>query len=130
MLVQNKDINTINIANLAYLGDAVYELEIRNYLIKNRRNKVNILKELSTRYVSAVDQSMIIDNLLNKSILTEDEVSLINRARNYRSKSKPKHVLIKDYKKATSLECLFGYLYLNGNKNRIDELIDIIIDMR
>ena len=122
------DINLINIANLAYLGDAVYELEIRNYLLKNNKNKVNKLKEISTSYVSANAQSKILDYLIDNNYISKKEHELILRARNYKSKSKPKNALIKDYKKATALECLFGYLYLNNDNSRIKELINIIIN--
>ena len=123
------DINTINIGNLAYVGDAVYELEIRSYLIKTNK-KVNELKELSTAYVSGNAQSLILDYLMDNGYLDEKEMDLVKRARNYKSKSKPKHTLIKDYKKATALECLFGYLYIYKEEKRIKELIKIITEMR
>ncbi len=123
------DINSINIANLAYIGDAVYELEIRNFLIKKNK-KVNELKELSTSYVSGNAQSLILDYLIDNKYLSENEIDLVKRARNYKSKSKPKHTLIKDYKKATALECLFGYLYIYNDKDRIEKLIKIITELR
>ena len=121
------NINVINIANLAYLGDAVYELAIREYLLINDKNKVHILKEHSTDYVSANSQSDILDYLIENNFLTDMELELIKRARNYRPNSKPKHTLIKDYKKATALEALFGSLYMNNDKRRIEELINIIV---
>lgn len=125
----NINVNEINIANLAYLGDGVYELEIRNYLLRKSKEKVNILKEKSVKYVSAKGQSKILDNLLKNNQLSELERELVNRARNYRPASKPKNVLIKDYKKATALEALFGMLYINEEKNRIKELIMQIMEM-
>lgn len=122
------DINQINVANLAYIGDSVYEVNIRYFLVTKYGLKIDELQTMSKKFVSAVSQSKIIDYLMDNNFLTDDEQLLINRARNYKPKSKPKHVLIKDYKKATSLETLFGALYINNDLNRIKKLIKIIID--
>ena len=122
------DINQINVANLAYIGDSVYEVNIRYFLVTKHGLKIDELQTMSKKFVSAVSQSKLIDYLMDNNFLTDDEQLLINRARNYKPKSKPKHVLIKDYKKATSLEALFGALYINNDLNRIKALIKIIID--
>lgn len=123
MDVKKVDFNKMNIGVLAYLGDAVYELEVRSYLIRKMNYKVNELDKQATNYVSAISQSGIIDELTLNNILTEDEISLIKRARNYKTHSKPRYVDIKTYKKATSLEVLFGALYLSGKTARIKELM-------
>ena len=117
------NIDEINIASLAYLGDSVYELEIRNHLLANSKAKVNDLKNESIKYVSAVSQAGILDRLIENGIISSDELSLVKRARNYRPNSKPRYTDIKLYKKATALEALFGYLYLINNTNRIKQLI-------
>lgn len=117
------NIDEINIASLAYLGDSVYELEIRNHLLANIEVKVNGLKNESIKYVSAVSQAGILDRLIENGIISSDELSLVKRARNYRPNSKPRYTDIKSYKKATALEALFGYLYLSNNTNRIKQLI-------
>ena len=117
------NIDEINIASLAYLGDSVYELEIRNHLLANSKAKVNDLKNESIKYVSAVSQAEILDRLIENGIISSDELSLVKRARNYRPNSKPRYTDIKLYKKATALEALFGYLYLSNNTNRIKQLI-------
>ena len=117
------NIDEINIASLAYLGDSVYELEIRNHLLANSKAKVNDLKNESIKYVSAVSQAGILDRLIENGIISYDELSLVKRARNYRTNSKPRYTDIKLYKKATALEALFGYLYLSNNTNRIKQLI-------
>ena len=117
------NIDEINIASLAYLGDSVYELEIRNHLLANSKAKVNDLKNESIKYVSAVSQTGILDRLIENGIISSDELSLVKRARNYRPNSKPRYTDIKLYKKATALEALFGYLYLSNNTNRIKQLI-------
>ena len=113
----------INPGVLAYIGDAVYELEIRKYLIESGNMKVNTLDKVAVNYVSAVSQSKILDNLIDRKILTEEELNCVTRARNYKPHSKPRYVDIKTYKKATALEALFGMLYLYDNKKRINEIM-------
>ncbi len=121
------DINSMNVAVLAYVGDSVYELEIRSYLVKKRLAKVNELQKLKVDYVSANAQEKILNNLLDKNIFTKEELYNINRSRNYKPNSKPKHTSIKTYKAATSLEALFGMLYLQEKETRIKEIINEII---
>lgn len=121
------NINEINAGVLAYIGDAVYEVEIRNYLIKRNINNVNKLQKMAINYVSATAQSKILECLIEKGILTKEELYTIGRARNYKPNSKPKHADIKTYKKATALEALFGMLYLEEKKERIKEIMKEII---
>ena len=83
------NINEINAGVLAYLGDSVYELEIRNFLLKKKLGKAYDLQQESLNYVSAKNQAIFLDNLLEENILTEDELYTISRARNYKTNSKP-----------------------------------------
>lgn len=122
------NIDEINIGSLAYVGDSVYEVKIRNYLILNLKLKVNEIQNISKKYVSAKSQSFIVDKLIEINFLKEEELNLLLRARNYKPKSKPRYTNIKDYKKATGLEALFGMLYLSNNNKRIDELVSIITE--
>lgn len=121
------NINEINAGVLAYLGDSVYELEIRNFLLKKKLGKAYDLQQESLNYVSAKNQAIFLDNLLEENILTEDELYTISRARNYKTNSKPKNTDIKIYKKATALEALFGMLYIKKDINRIKEIIKYIV---
>lgn len=121
------NVNEINAAVLAYIGDAIYEVEIRNYLINNKINNVNDLQKKATSYVSATAQAKILEELLEKKIFSEDELYTINRARNYKPNSKPKHADIKTYKKATALEALFGMLYIEQKQERIKEIMKEIL---
>ncbi len=121
------NINEINAGVLAYIGDAVYEVEIRNYLTKRNINNANKLQKMAINYVSATAQSKILECLIEKGILTKEELYTIGRARNYKPNSKPKHADIKTYKKATALEALFGMLYLEEKKERIKEIMKEII---
>ena len=118
--------NLINAGALAYLGDSVYEFEIRNYLVLKCINNANKLQKESVKYVSAYAQADILEKLIKEDILNEDELYTVGRARNYKPNSKPKHTDIVTYKKATALEALFGMLYINKNTNRIKELIKLI----
>ncbi len=117
------DLECANISKLAYIGDAIYELEIRNYLVNSNNSKVNDLKNESLKYVSAVSQAKILDRLIENNLIYDKELKLIKRARNYKPNSKPRYTNIKLYKKATALEALFGFLYLNNDINRIKQIM-------
>ena len=117
------DINTINIVTLAYLGDAVYEIYIRENLIKNGLAKVEDLQKSATLYVSAKGQANILTNLLDNNILTEEEIEIVKRGRNYKRSSHPKHTDIITYKLSTGFEALIGYLYLSNNHQRLEEIL-------
>ena len=117
----------VNSLVLAYLGDSVYELLIRDYFIKSGINKVNNLQNVVTKYVSAKGQSKIINYLIDNKFLNEEEIEIVKRGRNAKVFSHPKNIDILTYKWATSLECLFGYLYIKEEKERINELINILL---
>ena len=123
MDVKKVNVNEINVGVLAYIGDAVYEVNVRNYLVNNAKLKVNLMDKESIKYVSAKNQAIILDDLIYKDIFTQDELYTIKRARNYRPNSKPHSTKIKEYKKATALEALFGMLYLKKDYKRIEQLM-------
>ena len=111
---------------LAYLGDSVFELYIREYIISIRDYKVNDLQKVVTGIVSAKGQSKILNSLMDNNILTEEELSVVMNGRNHKTNSHPKNTDIITYKYATGFEALIGYLYLN-NKTRLDEIMNLII---
>ena len=119
------NINLINPLVLAYLGDAVYELEIRRRLIDKKINKVNELQKECTKYVSAKGQAKYMEQILN--ILNDDELDIYKRARNSKVNSHPSNTDIITYKVATGFEALIGYLYLVNNTNRITEIVNYIM---
>lgn len=121
------NINLINAAELAYIGDAIYELKIRCYLLNKKIKNVNELQNEAVKYVSAYAQASFLEKLLEKNMLTEEELYTIGRARNYRPRSKPKNTDIKTYKKATAFEALFGMLYLEKNNDRIEYILKEIL---
>ena len=119
----------VNSLVLAYLGDSVYENYVREYLIKSGISHVKELQEKSLLYVSAKSQARILKELIDKNIFTEEELEAIKRARNAKSHSHPKSCDVITYRQATSFEALFGYLFLQNKKERIEEIMNkILID--
>ena len=121
------NINEINAVVLAYLGDSVYEYKVREYLVRNMVGDSNKLQKEALNYVSAVKQAEYLEKILEKNLLTEEELYTVGRARNYKTNSKPKHTDIRTYKKATALEALFGMLYLSNKHDRINEIMKEIM---
>lgn len=117
----------INVLVLAYLGDTIYENYVRHYLINKGIGNVNDLQTASINYVSAKNQAKFLEELMNEDFFTDDEISVIKRARNYKSNSHPKNTDIITYKHATSLEAVIGYLDLINKKDRIDLLMSKIL---
>ena len=120
------DINTINIISLAYLGDSIYEVYIREKLIKQGIAKVEELVNIATKYVYAKGQAAILTDLLNNNILTNEEIEVVKRGRNYKRSSHPKHTDIITYKLSTGFEALIGYLYLTKKTKRLEEILEHI----
>lgn len=117
----------INSIVLAYLGDSIYESYVREYLINKSINHVNDLQVESLNYVSAKSQSKILNMLIDKNIFTEEELEVIKRGRNAKSKSYPKSCTIQEYRNATGFESLFGYLKLENKQERIEEIIKEVL---
>ena len=115
------DPNTVSSRSLAFLGDAVYELKIRKWALDKYNGKVGELNVMTKELVSAKAQAQIADGLADK--LSEEEFRIFKRGRNVKSVPAPHSCSISEYRKATGLEALFGYLYIKGNEERIDELI-------
>lgn len=117
----------INVLVLAYLGDTIYENYIRKYLIGKGIGNVNDLQKESINYVSAKSQAKFLQSMLDNNFLSDDEIIVVKRARNYKTTSHPKNCDIVTYKYATGLESLIGYLDLEGKKDRIDEIMNFIL---
>lgn len=120
------DVNTINIVTLAYLGDAIYEVFIREKLIKKGISKVEYLTKEATNYVSAKGQANILKKLIEEEYFSEEELDIIKRGRNYKRSSHPKHTDVVTYKYSTGFEALIGYLYLSNNIKRLNEVLNQI----
>lgn len=118
--------NNISSLALAYLGDCVYELYIRKYLLSKGIVKVNDLQKEAIKYVSAKNQSNFLEKMISTNFLTDEEMIIVKRARNHKSHSS-KSVDIVTYKRSTGLEALIGYLEIANNKQRIDEIMNFIV---
>lgn len=114
----------MNALTLAYIGDAVYELYIRQHVIA-KGGKPNILHRKTISYVSAVAQSNIINSI--STMLTDDEREIVRRGRNAKSSSNPRNVGVIVYRYSTAFETLIGFLYLTNNIERLEEIIEMAI---
>lgn len=119
------DLNTINVITLAYLGDSVYELYVRENLINNGLCKVDDMQKEAVKYVSAKAQSEIVTDMIDSNFLSEEEIDVIKRGRNYKRNIHPKNTDIITYKISTGFEALIGYLYLK-DKERLMEVLNFI----
>lgn len=122
-----KNANMYSPAQLAYAGDAVYELLVRSYVINNHDTNVNKMHRLTVKFVKAQAQAYIIKILDNE--LTEDEKRIVKRGRNAKVTSSPKNAEMMEYKYATGFEALIGYLYLGNELDRLMELFNKTIEI-
>ncbi|HOK62910.1 MAG TPA: ribonuclease III domain-containing protein [Soehngenia sp.] len=121
-----EDVKRLHPLQLAYIGDAVYELMVRTAILEVDLN-VNKLNEKARKYVKATSQASAVKSL--EGFFNEKELSIIRRGRNAKINSSPKNTELIDYKYATGLECLFGYLYLTNQFERIKEIFLKIYDL-
>lgn len=117
-------LNTYSTASLAYLGDCAIELCVREYLVKEKglSSSAKLNKE-ALKFVKASAQAEAMKNILD--ILTEEETNVFHRGRNMGHSSTPKSATVAEYRSATGMEALFGWLYLAGKQERINELFRI-----
>ena len=108
---------------MAYIGDAVFEICVRSKVLADARTHVNELHKTSTKYVKAEAQSKMY-HLLETQV-TDEELAVLKRGRNAKSYTKAKNASLLDYRHATGVEALFGYLFLKGNIERVMELFEI-----
>ena len=119
-------VGAISSLGLAHIGDAVYELLIRTWLCRSGRATAKGLHNAAVTYVSAPAQAAAAEALLPH--LSEHELAVYRRGRNTRVNSVPRGASHKQYHAATGLETLVGYLYLRGEKTRINELFALIVE--
>lgn len=119
-----RDYKQLNGLALAYVGDAVYEVYIRDYLVSTGQTRPNQLHKMATHYVSAKAQAFLMDAMLTAELLTEEEELFYRRGRNSKSHTSAKNADITTYRIATGFESLMGYLHLTQQQERLEELID------
>jgi len=120
--------NELGAAQLAFVGDAVYEMLVRGYIVENHDFNVHAAHKEAIKFVSAKAQSALIRAI--EPDLTDEERSAFKRGRNAKITTAPKNQDMIDYRMATGLESLFGYLYLKNREDRILELFDEIVEKR
>lgn len=125
MLLSNSEVNPKNLSpvTLAFVGDAVYSLMIREKLVASCDMPADRLHKLSARRVSAVAQNKAVNAIMEH--LSEEELAVFKRGRNAATKHTAKHASSKEYHYATGFEALIGYLYLSERMQRIEELFSL-----
>ena len=118
-------IDAISNLGLAHMGDCVYEMLVRSYLCAEGNKTVAQLHKQTIAMVKATYQAAFVDKML--PILTEDEMAYYRRGKNSHVHAVPKSATPAQYAKATGLEALFGYLFLSGNKERANEIFNIVM---
>lgn len=124
--IKKQDINLISPLVWAYVGDAVYELYIRSYLVNTTKLNPHKLHIESIKYVKAGAQSKILENIMPN--LTEEEKDIVRRGRNVQNHHLPKNANVTEYMYSTAFEALIGYLYLTKQKDRLYDILKMCID--
>ncbi|PAV27921.1 ribonuclease III [Virgibacillus profundi] len=112
---------------LAYMGDAVYELHVREHLLRTGQVKPNQLHQHAITFVAGKAQAAIVLNWLENEYLTEEEGRVVARGRNAKSGSIPKNTSVQTYRYSTAFEALIGYHYLLKNQERLRELLQAAV---
>ena len=126
---RNKEIGEVRMLSplvWAYVGDSVYELFIRTYLVNNSNAKPHKLHVESIKYVKAQAQAKILERILNS--LNEDEKDIVRRGRNTENHHLPKNGNLADYSHSTGFEALIGFLYLTKQDERLEEILKYCIE--
>ena len=116
------DYKNYNSIALAFMGDAVYERFIRERILRSGKTGADKMHRAAVRYVKAAAQEVSLREMLDD--LTEDEQTVVHRARNHKITSTPQNADPLTYKMATAFEALLGYLYLSGQSERLAELME------
>lgn len=122
----DEDVKQISPLILAYVGDAVYELAVRRSLAVDSHKKINEIHLDTVNRVKAESQAKTLRKIEER--LTPEEMDVVRRGRNAKSGSHPRNVAISDYRMSTGLEALLGYLYLQDRFERLDEILEWVIE--
>lgn len=115
--------------SLAYLGDSIYELEIRKHLILAGYTSVDRMHKMAITFTSGESQAKIVDYLLDNELLDDVELSVYKRGRNSHHSSNRRKISRVSYQKSTGFEALIGYLYLDNKIDRMNEIICVSLDI-
>lgn len=123
-ILTKKDLREYSPLTLAFIGDSVFDICVKTYILRQTSNK-NLHNNVKN-YVNANKQSQMYKFLIENA--TEEEIAILKRGRNAKTNSIPKNSSKIDYKNATGLEALFGYLYLKGDMERILEVFKMCLE--
>lgn len=129
MQLRTADVKQLNPLALAYMGDAVLEQKVREYLLLKGSTKPNRLHKEATHYVSAKAQKLIVHNLMDEQYFTEEEFAIFKRGRNAKSHTVPKNTDVQTYRTSSGFEAVIGYLYLTKQYERLQSLLDYAIEI-
>lgn len=121
------DVRAYSPLTLAFMGDCVFEIIIRSVVVERGNRQAGGLHKTKSAVVNAKVQAQMIEALMDS--LTEEERAVYKRGRNAKPHTVAKNASINDYRKATGLEALYGYLYLSGQEDRILELTELGLDL-
>ncbi len=125
--LSNEDLHKLSTLSLAHIGDAVYELMVRTWLICQGVATSKTLHRETVRRVKAEAQAVAAQSILQ--MLSESERQVFMRGRNAKPTTRSRSSSAEDYQSATALEALFGYLYLTGKTDRLNDFLDIIVSV-
>lgn len=120
-LKDNININTLNGSDLAYIGDAYYELYIRMYLLSKGYTKPKELHKMCTKYVSSKSHAIVVTKLVDN--LNENEINAYHRGKNYNYRHNPKSSNKDEYLLSSGFESVIGYLYITKQNDRLNEIL-------
>ncbi|SCU16070.1 cysteinyl-tRNA synthetase [Staphylococcus xylosus] len=123
----NIDNKLLNPLTLAYMGDAVLDQHVREYIVLKLKAKPNRLHQEAKRYVSAKSQAQTLEFLMENNWFTEEELDIVRRGRNAKSYTKAKNTDIQTYRKSSGLEAVIGYLYLEKEQKRLTALLESVV---
>ena len=127
--MENKGkINSMSPLTWAYIGDAIYELYIREHLIETTNLKPNRLHREAIKFVKASEQANALKQI--QDMLTDEEKEIVRRGRNTQNHHLPKNANLDDYTHATAFEALIGYLYLCKNETRLNKILQKVIETK
>ena len=109
--------------SLAFIGDSIYGAVVKTMVVLEGNCPANRLDSKAVKYVKATSQARAVKHLLDEGLLTEEEMAVYKRGRNAKSPTTAKNASVTDYRMATGLEAVIGYVYLKGDMDRVIEMI-------
>lgn len=121
-VIDKEEARTLSPQILAFVGDAVHSLFVRQAVVLSKKHKIKDLHSATVQHVKASGQSDAIKRLL--TIFSEEEKDIYRRARNYKTTNISKNASVSEYRRATGFEAVLGYLYLSGQFERLQSILE------